>query len=98
MFKKVSVKLLALALATVMLAVSMPLSVFATGSVTNYADFMTDFKQLEVYADAYAAKSGRDVGELILNFIRTGHINLYAAERAEGIVIDICIVEARLVV
>ena len=42
------------------------------GSVTNYEDFMKNLKDLEKYAAAYALSVGRDAGELVLNFIRTG--------------------------
>ena len=72
MLKKAPAKALALLLAMIMVIVSMPITVFASGSVTNYADFLAHFKQLEVYADEYAAQSSRTVGELVLNFIRTG--------------------------
>ena len=49
------------------------LSVGAELEVTNYADFLANLKVLETYADAFAAANpGRDAGELVLNFIRTG--------------------------
>ena len=48
-------------------------TVFAVGSTTNYADFMSNLKVLEEYADEYASSIyGKDSGELVLNFIRTG--------------------------
>ena len=88
MFKKVSVKLLAFLLTVVMVFCALPLATLAEttgttgststvadykhGSVTNYEDFMKNFKVLEGYADTYAAAVGRDAGELVLNFIRTG--------------------------
>ncbi|MBE6807060.1 MAG: hypothetical protein E7527_03465 [Ruminococcaceae bacterium] len=73
MLKKVSAKVLAMLLATLMVVGLLPMSVFAAaGSTTNYSDFLANLKQLEVYADEFAAQSSRDPGELVLNFIRTG--------------------------
>ncbi len=72
MLKKAPAKLLAVFVAVLMLVGMMPLTAFAAGSVTNYADFLANLKQLEVYADEFAAQSSRDPGELVLNFIRTG--------------------------
>ena len=73
MLKKTPMKWLAALLAVLMLMGMMPLSVFAAGGkVTNYADFLENLKQLEIYADEFAAESSRDPGELVLNFIRTG--------------------------
>ena len=88
MFKKVSVKLLAFLLTVVMVFCALPLATLAEtagttgststvadyehGSVTNYDDFMKNFKVLEGYASAYAAAKKLDAGELVLNFIRTG--------------------------
>ena len=71
MLKKISAKVLAMFLATLMVVGMIPLSVFA-GSTTNYSDFLANLKVLEVYADEFAAQSSRDPGELVLNFIRTG--------------------------
>ena len=44
------------------------------GEVTNYADFVKYLKELEVYAEAYAASSSKnkDASLLVINFIRTG--------------------------
>lgn len=88
MLKDVSVKLSAFLLTVVMVFCALPLATLAEtagetgststvadyehGSVTNYEDFMKNFKVLEGYAAAYAAAVGRDAGELVLNFIRTG--------------------------
>ena len=82
MVKRVSRRLLALLLAMIMTIGIAPMPIFAEGettvdtteetSVTDYTDFMTKFKQLEIYADEYAAAVRRDAGELVLNFIRTG--------------------------
>ncbi len=72
MLKNTPAKLLATLLAVLMLVGMMPISAFAAGSVDNYADFLANLKQLEVYADEFAAQSSRDPGELVLNFIRTG--------------------------
>ncbi|MBR2339001.1 MAG: phosphodiester glycosidase family protein, partial [Clostridia bacterium] len=82
MAKRVSRRLLALLLAMIMTIGIAPMPIFAEGettvdtteetSVTDYTDFMTKFKQLEIYADEYAAAVRRDAGELVLNFIRTG--------------------------
>jgi len=78
MIKTSAKRLLAMLLATIMVIGMMPLTAFAvegsaTNSVTNYADFMTNLKVLEGYAAEYAAKIyGKDPGELVLNFIRTG--------------------------
>lgn len=72
MEKKNSVRLLSLLLVIVMVAGLVPMYIFAAGSVTNYDDFLTELKQLEIYADEYAASTYRDSGELIMNFIRTG--------------------------
>lgn len=40
--------------------------------VSTYAEFMANLPVLEGYAASYAATSGKDAGELVLNFIRTG--------------------------
>lgn len=73
MIKTSSKRLLAFLLAAIMVIGIVPISAFAGGSVTNYADFMKDLKVLESYANAYAAKLlNKDAGELVLNFIRTG--------------------------
>ncbi len=71
MVKRIAARTLAIILTTVLCLGMLPLSVLA-GSVTTYADFMANFKTLEEYADAFAAQSGKDAGELVLNFIRTG--------------------------
>ena len=70
MLKRTSAKVLALLLAMLMVVGMLPLTMFA--ATTNYADFLANLKQLEVYADEFAAQSSRDPGELVLNFIRTG--------------------------
>ena len=70
MLKKTFAKVLATVLAIVMVVGLFPMSVFA--DTTNYPDFLANLKQLEVYADEFAAQSSRDPGELVLNFIRTG--------------------------
>ena len=72
MLKKAPAKLLAILLVGLMLVGMLPLTAFAAGSVTNYADFLANLKQLEIYADEFASQSSRDPGELVLNFIRTG--------------------------
>jgi len=72
MLKKISKRLVTFILAVLMVVAVAPMQVFAAGSVTTYEDFMTKFKQLEVYADEYAKASLRDAGELVLNFVRTG--------------------------
>ncbi len=79
--KNGSVKRIAFILAIIMIINILPMYMFGEetanteteGSVTNYTDFMSDLKTLETYADEYAAQIyGRDPGELVLNFIRTG--------------------------
>lgn len=40
--------------------------------IDSYADFVLELKQLEVHAADYAATSGKNAGELLLNFLRTG--------------------------
>ena len=70
MYQRVTKKWLSFLLAVVMIVSMVPHS--ASAAVTNYADFMNDLKQLEVYAQEYAAGVKRDPGELVLNFIRTG--------------------------
>jgi len=77
MFKKISKRAVTFILAVVMLVTVLPLQPVAAeeaeGNVTNYADFMTNLKVLEGYAEEYAAEIyGKDPGELVLNFIRTG--------------------------
>lgn len=89
MVKRISKRLLALLLATVMIVSVAPLSAIAEdsavvggteggsasteeSSVTNYPDFLSKLKQLELYAETYGAAVYRDPGELVLNFIRTG--------------------------
>ncbi|MBR5286577.1 MAG: phosphodiester glycosidase family protein [Clostridia bacterium] len=72
MKRNVFKKVLSLTLAIIMLLSVSP-TVYAVGSTTNYADFMTNLKVLEGYADEYASGIyGKDPGELVLNFIRTG--------------------------
>ena len=70
MIQRTTKKWLSFLLAIVMIVGMVPFH--ASAAVTNYADFMTELKQLETYADTYAASVGRDAGELVLNFIRTG--------------------------
>ena len=75
MKQKRTQKWLALLLAVVMIIGMLPMHAFATdtSSVTNYKDFMASLKVLEAYADEYASQIfGKDAGELVLNFIRTG--------------------------
>lgn len=81
MFKKKLQKTTAFFLAVLMIVtgVSSQMAIVASTvdsvetSVTNYADFMTQLKQLEVYAEEYAAAvPGQKTGKLVLNFIRTG--------------------------
>ncbi len=72
MLNKMSAKILSFVLALLMLVGMMPITALAAGNVTNYADFLANLKQLEIYADEFAAQSSRDAGELVLNFIRTG--------------------------
>ncbi len=73
MVKKIPGKILSLIMATVMLFSLVPMSASAAGSVTNYADFLAEFKQLEQYAAAfYDANPSKSEGELVLNFVRTG--------------------------
>ena len=40
--------------------------------VSDYASFLSCFKVLEEYANAYAAENGEDANALIINYIRTG--------------------------
>ena len=72
--KRISTRFIAFALSAIMLLGMIPMTVFAdNGSVSTYEEFMEDFKVLETYADEYAKSIvGRDAGELVLNFIRTG--------------------------
>lgn len=72
MSKQKTIRLLSLFLATVMFVSVLPLSIFAAKNVTNYSDFMANFKQLEVYADEFGSLYSKDPGELVLNFVRTG--------------------------
>jgi len=72
MSKRKSAKLLSLLLAAMMFVSLLQIPVFAAGSVTNYSEFMTNFKQLEIYAEEFGATNNKDKGELVLNFIRTG--------------------------
>ena len=76
MCRKTTKKWLSFCLAVAMLVSVLPLNAFSvdsSGSVTNYADFLKNLKVLEQYADEYAAQVyGKDAGELVLNFIRTG--------------------------
>ena len=59
-------------LAIVMIVGILPMSALAAGSVTEYPAFVSALKVLEGYADTYAVTSGKDAGELVINFIRTG--------------------------
>ena len=63
---------IALALAVIMTVSLLPVTALAAGSVTAYPAFLSALKVLEGYADEYAAISGKDAGELVINFIRTG--------------------------
>ena len=63
---------LALVLAIIMTVSLLPLSALAAGSVYDYQAFVSALTVLEDYADTYAATSGKDAGELVINFIRTG--------------------------
>ena len=72
MFKLKMTRLLSLIIAIVMFVSLLPIAVFAAGSVTNYSDFLFNFKQLEAYADEFSLTNNMDPGELVLNFIRTG--------------------------
>lgn len=63
---------LAFVLAIVMVVSMLPLTAFAEGSVYDYQAFISALKVLEGYADTYAADTGKDAGELVINFIRTG--------------------------
>ena len=72
MLKKHAVKVLSLFVVTVMFLGIFAVSGFAAGNVTNYADFLANFKVLETYAEAYPSKAGKTTGELVLNFVRTG--------------------------
>ena len=45
MLKKISAKALALCLAMLMLVGMLPVTVFAAGSVTNYADFLANLPE-----------------------------------------------------
>lgn len=73
MVKKLPGKVLSLLMAMIMLFGILPLSATAAGSVTNYSDFLYEFKQLESYAEAfYAENSSKSEGELVLNYVRTG--------------------------
>ena len=52
-----------------------PVQVIAEGEelyVDSYTVFVEELKVLETYAANYAATSGKNTGELILNFLRTG--------------------------
>jgi len=75
--KKMTKQVLSFVMVIAMMLSMMPMDVIAEtvagGSVTNYKDFMTNLKVLEGYAAEYAAAIyGKDAGELVLNFIRTG--------------------------
>ena len=70
MIQRITQKMLSFLLAVVMIVSVLPQITFAAS--TNYDDFMVDLEQLEIYADTYAAEVGRDPGELVLNYIRTG--------------------------
>jgi len=72
MLKRTSMRALSLLLTIVMFVGLLPLTAFAAGSVTNYADFLSNLKQLEIYADNFGNQNNKDPGELVLNFIRTG--------------------------
>lgn len=70
--KRTSVRWLSLALAIIMLIGMLPGVFLHAGSTTDYDSFLDNLKVLEGYADTYAASSGKDAGELVINFIRTG--------------------------
>ena len=73
MMRKMTKQALSVIMAIMLLIGTLPLSAIAeTISVSNYADFMDSLKILEGYAEEYGQSVGRDPGELVLNFIRTG--------------------------
>ncbi len=73
MKKRISIKVISLVMTLLMIFSIIPFSVVAKGSVTNYNDFLSELKQLEIYAeDYYSDNSSKSEGELVLNFVRTG--------------------------
>ena len=56
MIRKATLRWMSLLMTLVMVIGMLPPSTFAEGSVTNYDDFLTNLKQLEVYADEHAAQ------------------------------------------
>ena len=72
--KRTPLKILAFVLAMIMMMGMLPTSMFAANnddSVANYDDFLTELKQLELYAAEFSATySSKTIGELVLNFIR----------------------------
>ena len=73
MMRKMTKQVLSVIMVIILVFGTLPLSAIAeTISVSNYADFMASLKILEGYADEYGQSVGRDPGELVLNFIRTG--------------------------
>ena len=67
-----TIRWLAIALVLAMVIGMLPLAALAAGSVRDYSAFISALKVLEGYADTYAETSGKDAGELVINFIRTG--------------------------
>lgn len=59
----------------VLFGLTAPLTILAAGSqgsVSDYATLLKNLKVLEDYSSDYAAISGKDAGELVINFLRTG--------------------------
>ena len=83
MSKRKSAKLLSLLLAAMMFVSLLQIPVFAAGSVTNYSEFMTNFKQLEIYAEEFGATNNKDKGELVLNFLRRQEHSTYRLDSAQ---------------
>ena len=80
MKNKRAVKCLSCILVLVMLlGTLLPITAYAADSdavqvapVSDYSSFISSLKELEAYADSYAASSGEDALGLVLNYIRTG--------------------------
>ena len=70
MVKQHSVRVIAIALAVVMIFGLVPMNALALDT-SAYNDFVATLKVLETYAASYSATSGKDVNELVLNFVRT---------------------------
>ncbi|MGN1081012.1 MAG: hypothetical protein ACI4QV_02870, partial [Acutalibacteraceae bacterium] len=77
--RKIGICLSVLLTIAMLLGTLLPITAYAADTdtvesapVSEYSSFISSLKELEVYADSYAASSGEDALGLVHNYIRTG--------------------------